>query len=69
MNMKTKTLSRADKAERHTDLIGTLRTIGEIGPGYQVVSVDSDTMATIILLESEEVLQYPIEKIFADPEA
>jgi hypothetical protein len=40
-----------------------------LGPAYRVLSIDSQGKATIIILESEEKLDYPIAKILADPEA
>jgi hypothetical protein len=67
--MATKSVVRDDDTRPHGVLIGTLRTVGDLGPAYQVLSVDSGTLATIIVLESEETLQYPIAKILTDPEA
>ena len=60
--------SHAPKAAE-AKLVGSFRRFGELGPAYQVLSIDGHDTATIIVLESEEKLQYPIAKILADPEA
>jgi len=62
--------SRSDTPEAAAaKLVGSFRRLGELGPAYQALSVDSQGKATIIILESEETLDYPIAKIMADPEA
>ncbi len=66
--MPTPAIERVDVPSRHSHLVGSLRTVGELGPAYQVLSITSETMATVVVLESEETLQYPIAKILADPE-
>ena len=51
------------------ELVGSCRRLGELGPAYKVLSIGSGGKATIVILESEEKLEYPIAKILADPEA
>ena len=60
---------RSDEAHDWSELVGSLHTVGDLGPGYKVVSIDNETTATIIVLETEEVLSYPIAKIMNDPVA
>ena len=60
---------RYDEAHDWSELVGSLHTVGDLGPGYQVVSIDTDALATIVVLETEEVLQYPISRILTDPVA
>jgi hypothetical protein len=62
------TLSNTPEAAA-AELVGSFRRLGELGPAYQVLSINSKDWATIIILESEEKLDYPIAKILADPDA
>ena len=50
-----------------SDLIGTYRRFGQIGPVYEVVRVeDADTM-TICLVESGRTASYPVVEVRQDP--
>jgi hypothetical protein len=49
-------------------LQGQFRTIGPFGPLYQVLKIDGDGQATIVLLESNEEVSYPARNIYFDPE-
>ncbi|MBD5655360.1 MAG: DUF5397 family protein [Candidatus Eremiobacteraeota bacterium] len=52
------------------ELVGTFRTIGTIGPVYEIVgrqAPDDLTLAPIRVLESGEETDYPIADILQDP--
>jgi hypothetical protein len=53
------------------ELIGACKTIGPIGPPYQVIGPsqngDGLTLARIVLLESGREEDYPIDDLIADP--
>jgi hypothetical protein len=51
------------------DLIGTYRTFGPYGPLYKVVGKVGDNRVHVIVIESGEELDYPIDRALEDPEA
>ena len=57
------------RAGDHSHLVGSFFRFGDLGPAYEVLKIEDGENATIRVLESEEVLTYPIAKILRDPEA
>lgn len=56
------------------DLVGSFRSFGAVGPTYQVISVVEPATGSNILLrvrvvESGEVLDYPLVQAISDPAA
>lgn len=51
------------------DLGGTFRTIGEAGPAYQVLKNSGEGPVRIVVVESGEELDYPVDHARQDPEA
>ncbi|MFZ4767136.1 MAG: DUF5397 family protein [Roseimicrobium sp.] len=51
------------------DLIGTYRTFGPYGPLYEVKSKISETLVHVVVIESNEELDYATERALNDPEA
>lgn len=55
-------------------VIRKVKTIGKFGPIYQVIKElykkdDGDTMMQVVLVESNETIEYPLSNIEVDPEA
>jgi Family of unknown function (DUF5397) len=48
------------------DLVGTFRRFGPYGTAYEVLEIH-DERATIRVVGSGETLEYPLEKLLADP--
>ena len=53
--------------ERFQPLVGQYRSMGPDGPEYEVVSIESPTMARIWVVGNEENDDYEIEDILIDP--
>ena len=51
------------------DLIGSLHTIGEMVPAYQVVATSGGGAVQIMILESGDLLDYPASSVREDPRA
>jgi hypothetical protein len=51
------------------DLVGTYRTLGEFGPLYKVVRKISETKVHILVIGTDEELDYLVERALTDPEA
>jgi hypothetical protein len=57
-------------ALRHADdLIGTFRSFGEFGPVYQVVRKVDESSLHVVVLQTGEALDYPVNRALNDPEA
>jgi hypothetical protein len=54
---------------RPADLVGTFRTFGEYGPVYQVKGTVNGHKLHVVVVESGEELDYPVEDALADPQA
>lgn len=50
------------------DLAGTYRTFGEYGPVYQVVGPVNGSKVHVVVVQTGEELDYPVEQALADPE-
>ena len=61
--MKTFAASQAAAA-----LVGTYRTFGEYGPVYQVVGPLSGQKVHVVVVQTGEELDYPVEQALQDPE-
>ena len=57
------------KANDPRKLIGQIRRLGEAGPAYEVMEIDSDEVVTIEIIYSNERVTYPLAEILADPMA
>jgi hypothetical protein len=64
-------MSAALSAAQHegADLVGTLHRIGEIGPPYKVIDIAGAGQVRIMVLESGEIVDYPVSAARSDPEA
>ena len=51
------------------DLLGMYRRFGTDGPLYKVVAKAGETKVRIVVVESEEELDYLVERALRDPEA
>jgi hypothetical protein len=49
------------------DLVGSYRRFGEIGPVYEVVSITGPGKVRICLVESGEMVDYPVAEVRKDP--
>jgi hypothetical protein len=50
------------------DLLGTYRSFGSEGPVYQVLERVGEEAVRILVVETGETLDYPVEQALADPE-
>ena len=48
-------------------LIGQIRNLGDAGPAYEIMDVDSDGNVTIEIIYSDERLVYPLDVVLQDP--
>lgn len=48
-------------------LVGTCHRIGNYGPAYEALKIIDDLKALVVLLETGEEVEYPIEDIQTDP--
>ena len=53
--------------ERFLPLVGQYRSMGPDGPEYEVVSIESPTVASIWIVGNEDNDDYEIEDILIDP--
>ena len=53
----------------HTELVGSYRRFGHDGPVYHVLEKIDPTHVSIIVVETDETLSYPIDKAMQDPVA
>lgn len=51
------------------ELIGTYRSFGTEGPVYQILRMLGDDAVRIVLVETGEELDYPLQEALRDPEA
>ncbi len=55
------------------ELVGTLKTVGDLGPPYQVIGPaltrNGKSYARIVLVESDEETDYPLDALHDDPMA
>ncbi len=51
------------------ELVGTYRTFGEYGPLYRVEAVVNEAQVRVIVVETGEMLDYPVDQALNDPEA
>jgi hypothetical protein len=64
----TKQASAQEVEKRpNDDLVGTLHRFGDIGPVYEVISVEDEGFVTICLVESGDTARYPIQEVRVDP--
>ena len=49
-------------------IVGSYHRIGHFGPAYEVLRLLNDKEALIVLLETGEEVEYPIEDILTDPD-
>ena len=49
------------------DLVGSFRTFGEYGPVYQVVSTMNGQKVHVVVVQTGEELDYPVEQALRDP--
>lgn len=56
-------------AKGTADLVGTFRTFGDYGPTYQVVSAVNGQKVHVIVVQTGEELDYPMEQALNDPES
>lgn len=50
-------------------LVGSFRTFGEFGPTYQVVSLVNGHQVHVVIVQTGEELDYPVEQAMNDPES
>ncbi len=48
-------------------MVGSFRTFGEYGPAYQVLSTVNGQKLRVIVLQTGEELDYPLEQALLDP--
>jgi hypothetical protein len=51
-----------------TELMGTFRSFGEYGPTYQVVRPVNGNKVHVVVVQTGEELDYPVEQALNDPE-
>ena len=51
------------------ELVGTYRKFGEYGPVYRVVGPVNGPKVHVVVVQTGEELDYPVEQALADPEA
>ena len=56
--------------DRHegADLVGTYHRIAGIGPVYEVIGTAEKGVVRICLVESGDMVDYPVDDVRADPE-
>jgi len=62
-----KVIERARRMDQ--GLVGSFKRFGPYGVAYEIIKVDNDRFAAIRVVESGEMLEYPMQKILADPAA
>ena len=55
-------------SEDMESVVGLYRKIGRFGPAYEVLRLLNAKDALIVLLETGEEVEYPIEDILTDPD-
>ena len=50
------------------ELVGSFRSFGADGPVYEVTRVVSDATLRIVVVETAEELDYPVQQAAEDPE-
>ncbi|WP_395748079.1 DUF5397 family protein [Prosthecobacter sp.] len=51
------------------DLVGSYRSFGEFGPVYQITSRVNGQKVHVVVVETGEELDYPIDQALQDPAA
>ena len=51
------------------DLVGSYRSFGEFGPVYQITSRVNGQKVHVVVVQTGEELDYPIEQAIRDPAA
>ncbi len=66
-------MSVSDTMAFPEDLVGMLKTVGDFGPPYQVLGPaltrNGKAYARIVLVESDEETDYPLDALRDDPTA
>ena len=52
---------------RAAELVGTFRTFGEYGPTYQVVGTVNGEKVHVVVVQTGEEIDYPVEQALQDP--
>ena len=62
---------KEDKATYLADdprsLIGQIRRLGDFGPAYEIMEIDTDGNVVIEVIESDERVTFPLAEILEDP--
>ena len=48
-------------------LIGQIRNLGDAGPAYEIMDIDSDGNVVVEIIYSDERLTFPLAEILEDP--
>ncbi len=51
------------------EIVGTYRSFGTEGPVYQVTAKTNGKKVHVVVVQTGEELDYPVEQALADPEA
>lgn len=57
------------KPQTAADLVGSFRTFGEYGPTYEVLQPVNGQKVHVVVVDTGEQLDYPLEQALQDPEA
>lgn len=60
-------MTTLDTPRAAADLVGTFRTFGEYGPTYQIVSTVNGQKVHVVVVQTGEELDYPVEHALQDP--
>ena len=55
-------------ASNPKELVGSFRSFGADGPVYEVTGIVNDSTFRVIVVETAEELDYPIQQAIEDPE-
>ena len=58
-----------NKKDGINDIVGSFHRFGEMGVAYEVMAISSDETVRIQVLESGEILDYPVSHVLLDPSA
>jgi len=60
-------MTTLDVNQNSSPLVGTFRTFGEYGPAYQVVGAVNGQKVHVVVVQTGEELDYPVEQALKDP--
>ena len=60
-------MTTLDTPRAAAELVGTFRSFGEYGPTYQVVSTVNGQKVHVVVVQTGEELDYPVEQALQDP--